>query len=85
MTVPVVTTAWYFMKRLEKSHRTLELEGPGCLSGQPPVLILSASWQERGLLNGLFGSYSLKGDSSSVMKAVSLSILGAVLGGAGRS
>ena len=85
MTVPVVTTAWYFMKLLEKSHRTLELEGPGCLSGQPPVLILSASWQEKGLLNGLFGSYSLQGDSSSVMKAVSLSILGAVLGGADRS
>lgn len=85
MTVHVVTTAWYFVKFLEKSHRTLGLEGPGCLSRQPPVLILSASWQERGLLNGLFGGYSLKGDSGSVMKAASLSILGTVLGGAGRS
>lgn len=73
MTVAKATTAWYLVKVLEKSHRTLRVRKDlGVYLAQPPVLILSTSWQERGgLLNWLFGIYSLK-ENSSVMKAASV-------------
>lgn len=65
VTVAKATTAWYFVKFLGKSHRTLRVRKYlGVYLAQPPVLILSTSWQERGgLLNWLFGIYSLKENS----------------------